>query len=133
MDSLISASEEELSRVEGVGTVVAGAVRDFMAGEENRALLARLRDAGVRMEGARKQDGPLAGKTFLFTGEMKAMSRSEAGELVESLGGRVGGAVTKGTDYVVAGESPGSKLEKARKLGKTILDEDAFLKLVGRR
>ncbi|MEW5747790.1 MAG: NAD-dependent DNA ligase LigA [Candidatus Thermoplasmatota archaeon] len=133
MDSLMSAPEEELSRVEGIGPVVAEAVRDFMSDEGNRALIARLRDAGVRMEGAARQGGPLAGKTFLFTGEMRSMSRSEAGGLVESLGGRVGSSVTKATDYVVAGESPGSKLDKARKMGKTVLDEAAFLRLVGGR
>lgn len=133
LDALMSASEEELSRVEGVGPVVAEAVKDFMARGENRSLLTRLREAGVRMEGVQRQGGPLTGKTFLFTGEMRSMSRAEAGELVESLGGRVGSSVTKGTDYVVVGESPGSKLEKARRMNKTVLDEDAFLRLVGRR
>lgn len=133
IDRLMSATVEDLSRVEGVGEVVGEAVRDFMADEENRALLGRLREAGLRMEGGKRTDGPLSGKTFLFTGEMSSMSRSDAGALVESLGGRVGTSVTKGTDYVVVGRDAGSKLDKARKLNKTILDEDAFLRLVGRR
>ena len=133
MDSLMSATDEDLSKVEGIGQVVAEAVRDFMADEGNRALLGRLREAGVSMEGAKRVEGPLSGKTFLFTGEMKSMSRSEASALVESLGGRVGSSVTKGIDYVVAGQDPGSKLEKARKMNKAVLDEDAFLGLVGRR
>lgn len=133
MDSLINASVEELAKVEGVGKVVAESVKDFATNEENLALLDRLSRAGVRMEAGTRADGPLQGKTFLFTGEMGSMSRSEAGAIVESMGGRVGSSVTKATDYVVVGEDPGSKLEKARKLNKTVLDEDAFLKLVGRR
>jgi len=133
MDSLMAASVDEFSKVEGVGKVVAESVRDFMADEGNRALIKRLSEAGLRMGSARKADGPLVGKTFLFTGELKSMSRSDAGAAVESMGGRVGSSVTKATDYVVAGEDPGSKLEKAKKLKKTVLDEDAFLNLVGRR
>ena len=133
MDALKAASVDELSKVEGVGKVVAESVRDFMADEGNRALLRRLSEAGLRMGGVPKADGPLVGKTFLFTGELKSMSRTDAGSAVESLGGRVGSSVTKATDYVVAGEDPGSKLEKAKKLKKTVLDEDAFLALIGRR
>ena len=133
MDALMAAGVDDLAKVEGVGKVVAESVRDFMADEGNRALLDRLAKAGLSMDAGRRAEGPLQGKTFLFTGEMKSMSRVEAGALVESLGGRVGASVTKATDYVVVGEDPGSKLEKARKLNKTILDEDAFLKLVGGR
>lgn len=132
MDELMAADLDELSRVEGVGSVVAQSVRDFMADEGNRALLSRLAKAGLRMEASRRTDGPLKGKTFLFTGEMRSMSRADAGAAVESLGGRVGSSVTKATDYVVVGQDPGSKAEKARKLGKTMLDEDAFLRLVGK-
>ncbi|TFG70207.1 MAG: NAD-dependent DNA ligase LigA, partial [Methanomassiliicoccus sp.] len=77
-------------------------------------------------------EGPLSGKVFLFTGELKAISREDAGELVEALGGRVSSTVSKITDYVVMGENPGSKLEKAKKLRKTILSEDEFLRMVGK-
>ena len=133
MDALLAAEVEELSKVEGVGSVVAQSVRDFMAGEGNRALLARLAKAGLRMEASGRPEGPLEGKTIMFTGELQSMPRSEAGALVESMGGRVGSSITKATDYVVVGKDPGSKAEKARKLGKTVLDEDAFLSLVGRR
>ncbi len=133
MDALKAASVDELSKVEGVGKVVAESVRDFMVDEGNRALLRRLSEAGLRMGGVPKADGPLVGKTFLFTGELKSMSRTDAGSAVESLGGRVGSSVTKATDYVVAGDDPGSKLEKAKKLKKAVLDEDAFLDLIGRR
>jgi DNA ligase (NAD+) len=133
MDALVSASPEELSRVDGVGEVVAASLSDFFADAENRAVLARLSDAGLRMDAGPRSEGPLTGKTFLFTGELDSMPRSEAGALVESMGGRVGSSVTKSTDYVVVGRDPGSKAEKARKQGKTLLDEAAFLKLVGRR
>ncbi len=133
MDALAAADPGELSKVEGVGEVVAMSVRDFMADDDNRALLSRLAKAGLNMEAGARADGPLKGKTFLFTGELRAMSRAEAGALVESLGGRLGSSVTKATDYVVVGQDPGSKAEKARKLKKTVLDEEAFLALVGRR
>ncbi|MGD9962992.1 MAG: NAD-dependent DNA ligase LigA [Thermoplasmata archaeon] len=132
MDALMSAGLDELSRVEGVGGVVAQSVRDFMADEGNRALLSRLAEAGLTMEAGRRADGPLSGKTFLFTGEMRSMARADASALVESLGGRVGSSVTKATDFVVVGQDPGSKADKAAKLGKTILDEEAFLRLVGK-
>ncbi|MDQ1371968.1 MAG: ligase, partial [Candidatus Thermoplasmatota archaeon] len=132
MDALMTADLDELSRVEGVGSVVAQSVKDFVADGDNRALLSRLAEAGLRMESVGRPDGPLKDKMFLFTGEMRSMSRADAGALVESLGGRVGSSVTKATDYVVVGQDPGSKADKAKKLGKTVLDEDAFLKLVGK-
>ncbi len=132
MDALASASVEDLSKVEGVGGVVAGSVNAFASDPANRGLLERLKAAGLRMEGRGTVSGPLSGKTFLFTGEMSSMSRPEAAALVESLGGRVGSSVTKATDYVVVGDDPGSKAEKARKLNKTILDEGTFLRMVGR-
>jgi DNA ligase (NAD+) len=132
MDRLASASREELSRVEGVGDIVAGAVRDFFDDPKNRRLVKELESAGLKMESERKRGGALEGKVFLFTGELDSMTRSEAESLVESLGGKSSSSVTKSTDYVVVGEAPGSKLEKARKMGKEIIDEKAFLRLVGK-
>lgn len=133
MERMKSASVEELSNVDGVGNVVAVAIRQFLDNPRNAEFVGRLAAAGLHMasEGGTR-DGPLAGKVFLFTGELGSMSRSEAGEAVEALGGKVGASVTKATDYVVVGENPGSKAEKAKKAGKTILDEAAFLALVGR-
>jgi DNA ligase (NAD+) len=129
MEGLMSASKEELSKVEGVGDVVAGAIRDFCENPSNRKLVDRLREAGLSMRSAPRSKGPLAGKLFLFTGELDSMARSEAEETVQKLGGKVSSSVTKSTDFVVVGRDPGSKLEKARKMGKTVLDEDAFLRM----
>ncbi len=132
MERLLSSDIDGLSKAEGVGAVVAGALRDFLDNPENGHLVERLAEAGLKMERAGTVEGPLSGKVFLFTGELKAISREDAGELVEALGGRVSSTVSKITDYVVMGENPGSKLEKAKKLRKTILSEDEFLRMVGK-
>ncbi len=133
MERLEDASEEELSKTEGIGKVVGESVRDFFANSENRRLVEELRRAGLRMEAPKSRAGPLEGKVFLFTGELKSMGRSEAESLVSSSGGKVGSSVTKATDYVVVGENPGSKLAKARQMDKKVIDEDAFLRLVGKK
>jgi DNA ligase (NAD+) len=130
MDRIRTASVEELSKIEGVGQVVGSAIRDFMDNSNNRELLERLRKIGLNMEGARTTKGPLSGKVFLFTGELSSMARSQAEAAVEALGGKAGQSVNKATDYVVVGEDPGSKLAKAKKMKKTILDEKAFLELI---
>ena len=133
LDRLESASVEELSKIDGVGQVVAEAIRGFMTSSENRKLVDRLRRAGLKTESTKKAGGPLAGKVFLFTGELSSMTRSEAEAAIEALGGISGSSVTKATDYVVAGRDPGSKLEKAKNLKKTILDEQQFIELVKER
>jgi len=132
MERLLSSDIDGLSKTEGVGAVVAGALRDFLDNPENGHLIERLAEAGLKMERTGKVEGPLSGKVFLFTGELKALSREDAGELVEALGGRSSSTVSKSTDYVVVGENPGSKFEKAKKLRKTILSEDEFLRMVGK-
>jgi DNA ligase (NAD+) len=132
MDRLQSASKEELSKIEGIGDVVAESVRDFLDNQENKRLIDGLRKAGLKMQAEKRPQGPLGGKVFLFTGELKSMTRSEAEKHVATLGGRTSSSVTKSTDFVVAGENPGSKLAKAKSMGMTILDEQAFLKMVKR-
>jgi len=132
MELLSNASVEDLTRIPGVGTVVANAVRDFMADPRNRQLLQKLKKAGLKMEGVQKRSGPLTGKVFLFTGELSSMPRSDAEKLVHSMGGKISSGITKSVDFVVVGENPGSKLEKARSMKKTILDEKAFLKTIGK-
>ncbi len=133
LDKIRSANKEELSRIEGIGEIVAEAIRDFMDNPKNQSLMDRLRKAGLRMELEKRSSGPLAGKSFLFTGELGSMPRPEAEALVQSLGGKVASGVTKALDYLVVGKDPGSKLAKARSLGKTILDENAFLEMVGKK
>ncbi|OGS56887.1 MAG: DNA ligase (NAD(+)) LigA [Euryarchaeota archaeon RBG_19FT_COMBO_56_21] len=133
LDKIQSATQEELSRIEGIGQVVAEAIRDFLDDPKNQGLIDRLRKAGLRMELDKKAAGPLSGKSFLFTGELSSMPRPEAEALVQSLGGGISSGVTKALDYLVVGKDPGSKFAKAKSLGKTILDESAFLRLVGKK
>jgi len=128
IEAIAAASVEELAAVDGVGTVIAQAVHEYFARDDIKALVEKLRAAGVRMTGERKKaEGHLLGKSFVITGTLEALSREEAKERIEGLGGKVVGTVSKKTDFVVVGESPGTKLEKAQKLGVATLDEAAFL------
>lgn len=133
LDALMNASEEELLQVEEVGPTVAQSIRSFFQDERNREMIRKLREAGVQIieELSPHTAGALAGKTFVFTGTLKHFTRGQAEALVKSLGGRVSTSVSRKTDYVVAGEEPGSKLEKARALGVTVLSEEEFRKLIG--
>jgi DNA ligase (NAD+) len=98
-----------------------------------RALISDLRDQGLKFEeeGPPPGEGPLSGKTFVLTGTLPDLTREEATERITAAGGRVTSSVSKKTDYVVAGDSPGSKLEKAERLGVAVLDEPALLELLG--
>jgi DNA ligase (NAD+) len=128
-----AASEELLQEVRGVGPRMAEQIAAFFAEPHNAEVIDRLLDGRVKLiegEPAGAASGPLAGKTFVFTGGMEAMSRPDAKKKVEALGARVTGSVSKNTDYVVAGEDAGSKLEKAQELGVTVLDEGGFLELL---
>lgn len=131
IDRVAAASIEELAAAEGVGTVIATAAREFFDREDTRGLLDKLRGAGVRLEESReKRTGPLTGKTFVITGMLAAMSREAAKARLEALGGKVTNSLSGSTSYLVVGESPGSKLDKAAKLGVATLDEAALLKLL---
>jgi len=113
------------------GDVIAAAVREFFDRPESRALVEKLRGAGVRLEEQRQaRGGPLLGKTFVITGTLAALSREEAKARIEGLGGKVTNSLSGKTDYLVVGESPGTKLEKATKLGVAPLDEAAFVALL---
>ena len=119
----------------GLGEEMAKSIVDFFARPQTGVVLKKLADAGVNMESSRPKTAaaaPLAGKTVVLTGTLTALPRSEAEGLIKELGGRAASSVSSKTDYVVAGESPGSKLDKAQALGVPVLDEDAFLKLIGR-
>ncbi|BCX81213.1 DNA ligase (NAD+) [Methylomarinovum caldicuralii] len=134
LERIMNAGEEELARIPGIGPVVARHIVTFFRQPHNREVIERLRRAGVHWEeGApAEKPKPLAGKTFVFTGTLAAMTREEAKRRVEALGAKVSNSVSKKTDYVVVGENPGSKLDKARQLGVEILDENAFLDLLKR-
>jgi DNA ligase (NAD+) len=134
IDAIAAAPAEEIAAVDGVGQVIAAAVREFFDREETRALLEKLRRAGVRLSERReKPSGHLDGKTFVITGTLAALSREEAKARIEALGGKVTNSLSSRTDYLVVGESPGTKLDKATKLGVATLDEAAFLALLETR
>jgi len=126
LDALLAADRERLEAVEGIGPAIAESVARFFADERNRAEVARLRALGVRWpkEAPRRSgEGPLAGKAFVLTGTLPSLSRDEAKARIEAAGGRVTSSVSKQTDYLLAGASPGSKLRKAEELGVEVIDE----------
>jgi DNA ligase (NAD+) len=134
IDALHSADPEQIEEVEGVGPIMAQQIAESLADEPTWALVEKLREKGLRLEAdeseRRVADGPLKGKTVVLTGTLPELTREEAAALVKAAGGKVTNSVSKKTDYVVAGESPGSKFEKAESLGTEILDEAALLALV---
>ena len=133
MEKLAAAGVEELTRIPEIGEITAKNIADFFARAETKKVLKRLADAGVNMKSLAEPPrggGALAGKTIVVTGTLKNYSREEIEEKIASLGGRASSSVSKKTDYVVAGESPGSKLDKARKLGVKVIGEEEFDKLV---
>jgi DNA ligase (NAD+) len=131
IEKLQEASVEELLAVSGVGPTVAAAVHEYLQRPESRRLIKRLLDSGIKIEAPTRPDGPLKGKTFVLTGTLKSLTRGEAEERIRSLGGVAVSSVSKKTDYLVVGADPGSKLEKAERLKVPILDEAAFLELIG--
>lgn len=137
MDALMDATEDELITLEEIGTKMAESIVAYFSNPDVRETVERLRQAGVNLtylgattptEGV--ADSPFAGKTVVITGTLETLSRKEAGDLLESLGATVTGSVSKKTDYLLAGEKAGSKLDKAQKLGITVLDEQTFLSMV---
>jgi DNA ligase (NAD+) len=131
MDALMAASAEELEAVNEVGPRVAQAIQEFFAEPRNRALVERLRAAGLTFTAQKRVTGSaFEGLTFVLTGTLPNLTRDEAKEKIESAGGRVSGSVSRKTNYVVAGEEAGSKLDKANSLGVAVLDEAGLLKLL---
>ena len=132
LERLLAATPEELQEVPGIGPKMAEAIRGFLDEEDNRTAIRHVLDRGVRPVAPHAPSStPLAGKRFVFTGGLAGFTRSRAKELVEGAGGRVVGSVSKETDYVVVGEDPGSKHEKALELGVRVLDEADFRSLLG--
>nr|BAL56002.1 NAD-dependent DNA ligase [uncultured Bacteroidetes bacterium] len=133
LDALCRATMDELQAIPEIGPRIADSICTFCNDPEERQLIARLRKAGLAFSAERQSkqsQQPLAGKTFVFTGELDSMTRTQAEELVESLGGRATSSVSKSTSYVVVGHMPGSKFTKAQQLGIPILSERDFLELL---
>jgi DNA ligase (NAD+) len=133
LEAVMNADEESLMGAPDVGPVVARDIATFFREARNRAVVRSLLQAGIRWEEGRRELGgkPLEGKTFVLTGTLAALTREQARERLQALGATVTDSVSRKTDYVVAGASPGSKLDKARALGVEILDERGFLQLIG--
>jgi DNA ligase (NAD+) len=133
LDELAEANEEQLFEVGEVGPKVAAAIAEFFSEPANKQIIKKLEKAGVRPTAEKRvlRSRKLAGKSFVFTGALANRSREEAGQLVMSHGGKVSGSVSKKTDYVVVGADPGSKYDKAKELGVTVLTESEFEKLAG--
>ncbi len=135
MGKLIAAGDEELTEVEGIGPELAASIVHFLQSVAGKKVVARLAAAGVNMTQPRRAHaatGPLAGKTVVVTGTLSTMGRKEVQDLIKQLGGKCAGSVSKKTDLVVYGESPGTKLDKAKELGVKIVEEAAFLELIRR-
>ncbi|MEM4657802.1 MAG: NAD-dependent DNA ligase LigA [Candidatus Methanosuratincola sp.] len=132
LEALMQAKEEDLIRIPMLGPEVARSIVEFFRNEENRRKIKKILDAGVEIEYPRKTpiSEKLKGKTFVFTGTLAGFTRDEAKAIVEDLGGHVTSSVSANTDFVVAGDNPGSKLDKARALGVKIIDEEEFKRLI---
>jgi DNA ligase (NAD+) len=139
MDALLAATSEQLQQTSEIGPVLAESVRSYLDEPRNRALIERLRTAGINMDVPLDQrapadaEGPLAGRTYVITGTLASMSREAATAAIERLGGKVTGSVSRKTAAVIVGADAGSKADKAKDLGVPTLDESAFLQLIGER
>ena len=133
IESLSHASVDELQDVTDIGEVSAECIRRFFLSEENRQIIARLKEAGVNMHANESEviASPISGKTVVVTGTLPSLGRKEAQELIEKYGGKAAGSVSKKTDYVLAGEAAGSKLTKANEIGIPVLNEEQFKNLLG--
>ena len=131
LDRLQSASIDDLRAIGGVGPAVAEDVHEYFERPESRRLIERLLAAGIDIKKPERREGPLTGKTFVLTGTLSSLTRGQAEERIKALGGSIGSSVSKKTDYLVVGADPGSKLEKAQRLKVPILEERAFLELLG--
>ncbi len=132
LDDFFHLSEEDLMEVQGIGSEVAASTRRFFGDKKNRESIDRLKKAGVKViEPKGEEKGKLAGKTFVFTGTLKNFARDEARTLLESMGATTASSVSKKVDFVVVGEDPGSKFDKAKELGIKTITEEEFKKMVG--
>ena len=131
LDKLMSATEEELCAVPEIGAVTAAFIREWLDSPQSRHQISLLRDAGVSFESREQlRDARFRGMTFVLTGTLPTYTRDEAAAVIESFGGKVSGSVSKKTSYVLAGDSAGSKLTKARELGVEVIDEERFRAMI---
>lgn len=131
LEELIHATRDDLTAIQGVGPVVAESIADFFEQDENRNLVNDIVAGGVRISGETpRKPGGLEGKVFVLTGTFETLTRSQAKEIIETAGGKVTGSVSRNTDYLVAGASPGSKLKRANDLGVDIIDEKTLKQLI---
>ena len=132
IDSLMNAKEEDLSLIDDVGPITAKSVYDFFKQDQTIDLIDKLKKAGVNMKSLEEKsdDNRFEGKTFVLTGSLQKYTRDEASEIIERLGGKTSGSVSKKTSYVLAGEEAGSKLTKAQELGVTIISEEEFEEMI---
>ena len=127
----MTATVEEIAAIDGFGQIMAESVVDFFATDGAKALIGELKAAGVQMVSKTKvEDHRFAGMTFVLTGTLPTLKRSEAAAMIESFGGKASGSVSKKTSYVLAGEAAGSKLDKANALGIPVIDEAQFMEMV---
>ena len=133
MEKLQSLSEEELIEVDSIGPRIAESVVEFFSNEKNRSIVERLKKHGLQFEMEKEEQASniFEGKKFVLTGSLPTFTRKEAAELIEKHGGKTTSSVSGNTDFVLAGESAGSKLDKAKELGVEILDEAAFREMIG--
>jgi DNA ligase (NAD+) len=130
--ALQDAGRDALEAIEGIGPIVAASVASFFGREENTRMIQRLLDTGVQIRvDTTRSDTHLSGQTFVLTGTLARMSRAQTQDLIEAAGGKVTGAVSRKTNYVVAGTSPGSKMRKARQLNVTVIDEAQLWEMLG--
>lgn len=131
LDGLMNATRQELEKIEGIGPIVAGSIFRFFEQSDNRQAVARLIDRGIRLRyPAGSTSGPLTGKVFVLTGSLRMMTRRQAGERITAAGGKVSSTVSAKTDYLVAGQAPGSKLQRARRQGVAVIDENQLEELL---
>ena len=132
LEKLMKATYEELIDIHEIGPRLAQSLVDFFSEGENIHEIKKIREIGFKLTVNRAKSSKLQGKIFVLTGTLKSMDRPQAKKILEDHGARVSGSVSKMTDFVVAGEEPGSKYEKAKELGVTILNEKEFLKMVNK-
>jgi DNA ligase (NAD+) len=131
LSALMTAGEEELAEIDQIGPTMAKSIYEYFRDPENRSIIDQLLDAGVKPEQPKtRRSDKLAGKTIVVTGTLENLSRQQVQQAIRQAGGKSSSSISKKTDFVLAGENPGSKLDKARKLGVEVIDEKQFLKMM---